>query len=291
MHRVAPLIALLPRAAAGGGLVALLAAASACAPPTPYYDSDIGLTGVATEPGALAGTFAHKVFAATLVQVPLLPDELGGGFQWLLVERSFDAEQNHYRQQSRLCHGQNLEVHGTVADVPMSTYRAVPPSQREVVEVAHDSGEYAASGLVQLWGLRGLDDPANDPLPASLEEAEREPFASQIHDMDGDGERGYTTQVSGTFQGRAFGILRRQTGYRGVVLSTERVVGLASTAYDSLIFGADNDFVKSMMDAKAPAYPDPKESWFEEIRLPEGADCDDVMEREENGALSRLRPF
>lgn len=268
-----------------------LLGATACGPVEPYYDDTIGLEGSATNPGELAGVFGHKVFAATLVQVPLLPDELGGGYQWLLVERTYDAENDTYAQTSQLCNGKNLEVHGTGADVPMSTYRSVPKSENETTQVDHQSGEFGSEGLLQLWGLRGMENPASDPLPTTLEEAQTEPFASQIYDMDGDGEIGYTTFVSGLTNGEAFGILRRENAYRGVVLGTDRIVGLVTTAYDSLILGANDDFVKSLMDGKAPPYPDPKESWFEEIRLPDGSDCDAVVDLEESGGFSRLRPF
>lgn len=271
-----------------GGLLAL---PLACAPPTPYYDDTTGLEGVATEPGALAGVFGLKVFAATLVQVPLLPDELGGGYQWLLLERSYDGEAGVYRQRSRICDGRNLEVHGTAADVPRSTYRAVPPSEQETVTLDHPSGAQTAEGLVQLWGVRDLDNPAGDPFPTSATEAESGSFANKIYDMDGDDAPGYTTFVSGLTNGEAYGILRRRTSYRGVVLSADRVLGLATTEYDSLILGANDDFVKSLMDAQAPPYPDPKESWFEELRLPAGSGCDDVVELEESGTFSRLRPF
>lgn len=274
----------------GMASVMMLGSAS-CAPPTPYYDDTIDLEGVTTAPGALAGVFGHKVFAATLVQVPLLEPEMGGGYQWLLVERSYDAEQDRYVQTSQLCNGKNLEVHGTAADVPMSTYRAVAKSENETTQIDHETGKFGSTGLVQLWGLRGLENPASDPLPTSNEEAQSEPFASQIYDMDEDGEIGYTTTVVGITNGEAYGILRRENAYDGVVLGTDRIVGLVNTEYDSLILGANDDFVKSLMDGKAPPFPDPLESWFEEIRLPEGSDCDAVVDLEETGGFSRLRPF
>lgn len=271
-----------------GGLVL----SAACAPETPFYDDEIGVAGVATEPGALAGTFAQKVLAATLVQVPLLPDELGGGVQWLLIERSdFDAETGSYAQTSRICDGMNFEVHGTAADVPRSTYRLVPPSTAERFVVDAETGEQMAEGLVQLWGIRDLANPADDPFPTTLEEADSAAFAAKIYDMDDDGQRGYTTEVTGIASGEAYGILRRKTTYRGVVTSPDRIVGLADTVYDSFVFGASNDAVSSLMGSTAPTYPDPKESWFEELRLPADADCDDVVALEESGTFSRLTPF
>jgi hypothetical protein len=264
-----------------------------CAPAEPYYDDDIGVSGVATEPGALAGVFGHKVFAATLVQIPVpgLEDELGGGFQWLRVERAWDTEAQLYRQTSRLCAGQNVEVHGTVGDVPPETYRAVPDSENESVVVDHATGELAESGLLQLWGIRGLTDPANDPLPASADEARSGDYASKVYDMDGDGELGYTTAVSGLVNGEAWGVLRRRSSNRGAVLSPDRVFGLVDTDYDSTIFGASDPSVEQLMGGKAPPYPDPKASWFEELRLPDDADCDDVEALEADAAFLRRNPY
>jgi hypothetical protein len=266
-------------------------AIQACAPSEPFYDDAIGLEGVATEAGALSGTFGQKVFAATLVQVPLFADELGGGFQWLLVERSWDSEADAYRQKSRICDGKNLEVHGTVADVPRSTYRAVTPSEGETLLVDHASGEAQSKGLVQLWGIRNLKDPANDPFPENIEEAEANGFLEKTYDLDEDDAPGYTTFVEGLANGTAQGVLRRKTDTRGVVLGPDRILGLAETQYDSLFLGADDDLVERMMQGDAPPYPDPRESWFEELRLSPGADCDDVVALEKSGVFSRLRPF
>jgi hypothetical protein len=266
---------------------------AACAPPVPFYDAEIGVEGVATDEGTLAGVFGHKVFAATLVQVPIpgIEDELGGGFQWLLLRREYDAREAVYRQTSELCAGLNVEVHGTVADVPSSTYRAVPPSTDELVTVDHATGALSEVGLVQLWGLRGLEDPAHDPLPVSLEEAKSAAFADKVWDMDGDDEPGYTTFVEGIVNGEAWGVLRRRSSYRGAVLGADRVFGLVETGYDSTIFGASDPSVEAVLDSAAPAFPDPGASWFEELRLPDDATCDDVVDLEDQGSFLSRNPF
>ncbi|MFZ9885971.1 MAG: hypothetical protein ACO3JL_00610 [Myxococcota bacterium] len=259
--------------------------------PEPYYDDDIGLEGVATDTGALAGVFGVKVFAATLVKVIGLPDELGGGFQWLLAERSYDEGSGTYTQTTKLCDGVNLEVHGTAANVPRSTYDAVPVGPAETVTVDHATGEYGAAGLVQLWGIKDLDDPAKSPLPTSQEEAESAAFASKIYDMDGDGEPGYTTTVTGVASGDAYGVLRRQSRFRGVVLDVDHILGLTTTEYDSFVLGASNAAVEALMGSSAPPYPDPKESWFEERRLENGSACADVLALEETGGFEAWNPF
>lgn len=263
----------------------------ACSPAEPYYDDTIGLEGVATEPGALAGVFGQKVFAATLVQVPLFPDEMGGGFQWLRVERTYDEASDSYMQESMICDGRNVEVHGTSADVPRSTYRAVPPSENETFIANHETGEQSAEGLLQLWGVRDLAQPATEPFPETAEQADANGFSEKIYDMDEDSEPGYSTFVEGAANGTAYGVLRRQTTYKGVVLGPDRIVGIAETAYDSLFLGADDDIVEQMMSGESPAFPDPKESWFEELRMDDTADCDAVVELEESETFSRLRPF
>lgn len=267
----------------------VLVVAAACE--EPYYDDNIGLEGVPTEPGALAGTFAQKAIATTVVRIPGLEEKDGGGVQFLRLDRTWDEDAQVYRQTSKLCGGENFEVHGTVADAPPSTYRAVPDSTAEVVTVNHASGEHGEAGLVQLWGIRDLDDPANDPFPTSKEEAAQEPFSSQIYDMDADDEPGYTTKVTGFANGSAWSILRRKNTLRGVVLGPDRIVGLTTTTYDSFIFGADDPLVESMMGGNAPAHPDPKKSWFEELRVSDDIDCDGVVEMDSSGAFAQLRPF
>jgi hypothetical protein len=275
------------------GLITLAALAAGCAPPAPHYDDAIGLEGVPIEPGALAGVFAHKVFAATLVQVPIpgIEDELGGGFQWLLLERIYDEDDSVYRQRSALCGGMNVEVHGTAADAPESTYRAVPASEAEVVSAVHDTGAYEASGLLQLWGLKDLDDPAHAPLPADAAEAASPAFAPHIYDLDADGKPGYTTFVTGLANGEAYAVLRRKTAYRGVSLGNDRVVGLAATSYESTLLGASSPTVEAVMGSQAPPYPDPGESWFDEVRIADTSTCDDVLQLDEAGGLARRRPF
>lgn len=280
-----------PRVA--GALAASLLMLTVAACEEPFYDDDIGLTGVPVEPGALVGTFAQKNLAATVVRLPIpgIGEETGGGFQWLLLERSYDEASRTYAQRSKLCGGRNIEVHGTVADAPQSTYRAVPDSLNEVVTVGHGTGQHDATGLVQLWGIRDLDDPANDPFPSSREEAAGPAFADKVYDMDEDGEQGYTTTMSGFANGKAFGILRRKNSTRGVVLGPDRIVGLVDTHYDSFIFGADDAMVESMMGGETPRHPDPKESWFEELRVASETDCDGVMELESSETFTQLRPF
>jgi hypothetical protein len=69
-------------------------------------------------------------------------------------------------------------------------------------------------------------------------------------------------------------------------------VGLNQTSYDSLLLDANNPVVFTLFSSDAaPAYPDPKESWYEEVRIADDASCDDVVEMEAAGDLGQFRPF
>lgn len=258
--------------------------------PEPYYDEELGIEGVPVDVGAHAGTFALKTRTLTLEEAPVFGEVEGGGTNLRLVVRSYDEEEGLYRQESVLCGGENYEVAGLTQIIPASTWPKVPKSVLEVVELEHATGHYVSTGHLQLWGLRDLPDPFETPLPTSLDEAGAEPHASRIYDMEGDGNPGVTIRVQGLVNGEIYGIQRKTVGLEGVTLGPDKAVGFARLAKESLQLGADNDLLNAGGGSSRP-FPDPKESWFEEIRLPDGADCDDVVEAEEEGRLSFLGPF
>ena len=69
---------------------------SSCGPAAePVYDDELGLQAVPIAEGSLSGTFALKVVAASLVRIPIpgIDDQLGGGVNYRLVQRQWDAEQ------------------------------------------------------------------------------------------------------------------------------------------------------------------------------------------------------
>lgn len=270
----------------------LVGALVSCAPPAePVYDDELGLQAVPVAEGDLAGTFALKVVAASLVRIPIpgIDDQLGGGVNYRLVQRQWDEEQGHYVQSSQLCGGYNFEVAGVNTAVPAETYRLVPDSVAEQVFVDHEQGTYRSTGHVQLWGIN-LPDPLNSPLPADALEAEESPHKERIYDMDEDEQPGITLKVSGLVSGEVWAVQRKKVDLEGLVVETDRILGLSLNFYESVVLGDDIPLYDANMGS-TERWPDPKESWFEEVRIAEESDCDDVMGAEARGVLSRLRPF
>jgi len=271
-------------------VVAFCLAVTACGGPPPVFDANLGIEAEPIAAGDAAGTFALKVVNTTLVQVPVLGDFAGGGNNYRLVTRTFDDATNSYAQSSLLCGGFNVEVAGVVTSLPESTYRAVAPSVAERVTIA-DDGSYAAADHLQLWGLRDLPEPFSTPLPASKEEAATSPHAERIFDMDTDSNPGVTTIVSGAVEGEVYVVQRKTVTMDGVVLGPDRMLGLAVNTNEVLQLGNNNVLLDRQSEGNAIAHPDPKRSWFEEVRVADDFTCDDVMGAEEAGLLSRVRPF
>jgi hypothetical protein len=263
---------------------------SAC-PADPVYNEEIGVQAISAAVGSLAGTFALKTINQTLVRVPVLGDYAGGGSNYRLVTRSWNGDAAAYDQTSQLCGGFNFEVAGVTASPPEATYRKVPPSIVERVIVDHELGGYEASDHLQLWGLRDLPEPFSTPLPANLEEAAMEPHASRIYDMDEDNNAGITTVISGAVSGEVYVAQRKTVSLRGVILGADQAVGLATNTNEVVSLGNNNTLLDRQNEGSAEPHPNPKRSYFQEVRLPDDATCDDVMSAQDDGLLSITAPF
>lgn len=270
--------------------------AVACEKPEPFFSSDIGVAAVPVEPGAHAGTFALRTINTTQILVPGIDPLEGGGENFRLVTRTYDAEADAYVQRSELCGGFNYEVAGVVTEAPESTYRAVPPSEAERVSITPE-GVYASTGHVQLWALQDLPELFDTPLPETREEALEEPWTveggeGRIYDMDGDDQPGFSLVVgSGLGDGQIYAVQRKTVDLAGVVLGPDRAVGLADNVNETLTLGASNPLIDRDTEGSSQPHPDPKKSWFEEARLADDATCDDVLSAIDDGVLSQFRPF
>jgi hypothetical protein len=259
----------------------------------PFYSDDLGREAeLPGDEGVLAGTFALKTVNTTLITIPVIErEEQGGGVNFRLVTRTWDADASLYRQESSLCGGFNYEVAGVVTSLPESTYRAVPTSTEEIVDVDHTTGTYLSTGHLQLWALQDLPDPFTTPLPATEQEATVPPHSDRIYDMDDDGELGVTTFVSGLVEGRQFIAQRKTVEIEGITIGPDYAFGLARNTNELVYLGNDNTLLDQRSEGASQPHPDPKESWFEEVRVDAGTTCDDVMAMSEDGTLSRVRPF
>jgi len=260
-------------------------------PPPPAVDELLG-EAVPAEEGSLAGTFAMKAVSATLVIIPIpgIDDELGGGVNFRINRRTWDAEAGVYHQTSELCGGYNYIVHGVVTGASDHAYLQVPLSEHEVVTVDHERGTFAYDDHVQLWGIQ-LDDPLTSPFPADLEDALGPDFIGTIYDMDEDGEDGITLHVSGTFEGEVYAVQRKTVNGEGLIFGPDYVLGLQETGYEQVTLGNNNSLLDQSAAGDAVPYPDASESWFEEVRVDDDVTCEDVMRMEDDGVLSRIRPF
>lgn len=261
----------------------------ACAP-EPIYDDNIDVQAVAVAEGSLAGTFANIVVNADLIDAPLIGPQIGGGLNYMLVNRVYDAEAKLYRQTSKVCNGANFEVGGVTTDFPPQMYEKVPPSLEETVEVDHDLGIYTMTGALQLLGLRDLPDPYTSPIPTNGDEAKLPEHAAHVYDMDEDGLLAVTMKISGLVSGETRVVQRRKNTLSGVLLSSDRILGLNEHQKEGFILETNNPLISSDQGGRQK-HPDPKESWFHEIRLDDGADCVAVIDATTNGSLPRLRPF
>ena len=276
------------RAAWRLGSIGALLMSVGCGGQEPVYDDALGVTAIPVEEGALAGTFALKTLSLNIEDTPVGEAE-GGGTNLRLVRRSYDEASGTYLQRSLLCGGRNFEVAGATQTIPEASYRKVPESTQEVT-IADETGVYTSTGHLQLWGIRDLPDPYNTPLPKDIAEASVPPNNTRVYDMDEDGNPGVTIQFSGVLIGDAYGIQRRQMDLRGVTLGPDHIIGLSALTKESVRLGASNRLLLGGTPSFRP-HPDPLESWFDEVRIDEGADCDDVMALDADGTLAQLRPF
>jgi hypothetical protein len=246
----------------------------------PVYNDDIGLSGVPTESGALAGAFGLVSTAADLAQLPGLGDQIAGGMTFLLVERAWDGEA--YLQTNRVCRVENFDVAGLHTEVSRTTARSIPALD-VTIHVDHATGAVSTEKAAELWALQdiGLDD----DLPTSADDA-------RVWDMDGDDKLGATITASGLVDGELYFAQRKTISFDGVVRGPDEMLGLVTHKKEAVVLDATSDFLKQ--NASRHQHPDPKESWWHEVRLApagEGADCDDVEAAVDDETLSRLRPF
>ncbi|MCP4503982.1 MAG: hypothetical protein GY822_28995 [Deltaproteobacteria bacterium] len=261
-------------------------------PPPPSFNEALDREAIPAEEGSLAGTFAMKAVSATIVRIPIpgIDDELGGGVNFRINRRTYDATAGIYRQESKLCGGYNFVVHGVVTGASDEAYLEVPLSTEETVAIDHERGDFLWTDHVQTWGIQ-LEDQLTDAFPESLEDALGPDFIGKVYDMDHDDKDGITLYVSGSFEGEIYAIQRKSVSGFGLIFGPDYVLGIQETTYESVTLGNNNSVLDQASLGSAEAYPDPTESWFEEVRVDDNITCDEVLLLEDEGVLSRLRPF
>lgn len=252
--------------------------AVACA--EPVFDADLGVEGVPVPAGALAGSFALLAQATDQSTLPGLEDEVGGGVTFYLVERGWDG--SAYAESLRVCAVINNVVGGLTTTVSTETALSIPPMTGSVA-INDATGAVEAVDYLELWAVDGVD--ADDPLPET-------PDDPRVVDMEGDGKPGATLVASGFAEGEIYVVNRKAITLKGVVRGPDESFGLVTHKKDGFVLETTNAILD--VDAVRAPHPDPKESWWHELRVApagEAASCDDVQRALDDRTLTRLRPF
>jgi hypothetical protein len=237
----------------------------------------------------MAGTFALRVEISHLVTLPLLPDRVNEGVNILLVERAH-VKGDAYRQTARMCSVRNGSVLGAGILVRDEALRNLPLTH-DTVHVNGENGRYRSRGHVQVWGIKPVPEAYTAPFPTSLEASQQPPYSEWVFDMDEDGQLGVSMQATGLARGELQGIQRKEFRLEGVVLSPDRVLGLASMTKESLVLSSTSRVLKPGRYTKGVSSGDKSASFFEEIRLEAGADCAAVRALVAAGGFLEDSPF
>ena len=132
----------------------------------------------------------------------------------------------------------------------------------------------------EFWAVQGLND--DEPLPTDKESA-------VFYDMDGDTNPGATLTASGLVDGEVYVAQRKTVDQQGVVQGTDSSFGLAQVKKEGTVLGASNDLL--LNEAPRTPHPNPKNSWWVEVRIDDGAGCDGVTAARDSEALPLRRPF
>ena len=268
-----------------------LMAGIGCSPAEePVFDEILGIQAVSVAEGALTGTFGLYTRGVGYVSSGAFGEVLTANDDFLLVERTWNAETAVYEQQTKLCGAYFFPVlDAQTVRVPDETFDLVPLSSTETLEVQHEQGTYRLSGHLQLLALRDLPDPFDTPFPPNAEAALNPPHSERIYDMDQDGNPGVTLLTEGVISGEIYAIQRKRTDLEGVVASPDLMMGISDHLYEAMTLGASHPFLENPEPQQNGT--DPAESWFEEKRLPPGSNCATVLEMVDNEELGPIRPF
>lgn len=275
-------------------LVVLAALMASCAPqgcpPTdePHYDDDTGLQGVSIPEGSLVGSWGLVVEFALIIRVAVVGDRNGGSQGIRLLTRTWDADRKVYRETFTWCRNDVFEVEGTKSVTPQSTLEILTNPVWEST-VNHDTGEYVTTNIIDLWGLHNMPDELNTELPTH-ENYDQPPQSDWVYDEDNDGKPGVTANLMGGINAEVNIVTRSVYVLDGTITSADKVTGLNRIQKSQQhTIKSDNRLAEGESNNRPD--PDPKNSWFDAVRLRDGATCDDVIAAYNDGRLHTRRPF
>jgi hypothetical protein len=253
-------------------------AATSCV--EPIYDDTIGREGVPTEPGSLAGMFAMESTAIDKANAPVFGKVDAGSVSYALVQRRWRSDEpNLYDEDITVCDVVNFEVAGITTVNTPDTIAGIPTSQA-VLTVEHETGSFVRGTYREFWAVEGLSN--DDAFPSDVD-------ADVFYDADADGHPGTTVTASGLVSGDVYVAQRKTVDHHGVVQGTDSSLGLAYVTKEGIVLGATSDLLKT--ESPRTPHPDPKQSWWFDLRLDDGASCDDVLAARDDERLPRIRPF
>ena len=267
----------------------LLPMLPACNTEEPIYDADIDLTAVPIETGSLEGRFALKVRTNAMADLSFLGNLESISDSFWIMTRTFDAETETYEQEMDFCTSINSEIAGMSTTVLDGTYDRVENTFATLI-IDHETGAYETKDILLLFALKDFEDPLTAELPKNEEELETFLTKDHVWDMDDDGNVGVTLIAEGALSANLFSFSRHIRQLKGITLGPDRLVGLMTNDRYSYVIESDNPLMAAGLKPMPP-HPDPKENWFEEIRIDDDVTCDDIPTLIEDGSFSKVRPF
>ncbi len=246
----------------------------------PYYDSNIGVEGVATEEGALAGTFAIESVATDQAEVPIFGRIDTGGVTYALITRTWRADEpSSYDETIKVCDVINFDTAGLTTVNTPATIAAIPPAT-STLTVDHAAGSFVRTPFREFWAVRDLAD--DEAVPTDVD-------SPVFYDADDDDNPGTTVTASGLQSGEVYVAQRKTVDHRGVVRGADESFGLAKVKKEGIVLDANNDLLKT--ESPRTPHPDPRRSWWMEIRLNDGDDCAAVNDAVDNEDLPIRSPL
>jgi hypothetical protein len=197
----------------------------------------------------------------------------------LVVRRWRSDEPNVYDEDIRVCDVVNFEVAGITTVNTPATIAAIPTSAA-VLTVDHATGDFARGLYREFWAVQGLSDDA--AFPSDVED-------DVFYDADEDDHPGTTVTASGLVSGDVYVAQRKTVEHHGVVQGTDSSLGLAQVSKEGIVLDATSDLLKT--ESPRSPHPDPKQSWWFDLRIDDGASCDDVLAARDDERLPKIRPF
>jgi hypothetical protein len=248
---------------------------------------ETGLVGVSVSPGSLAGTWAQFVETHTLVPVPVLGNQPGGGQSTRLITRTWDATSQTYTDTFTRCTNIIFPVQGVTTTVRDTTLSKIVPATYTAT-ADHDKGSFSVVDAVDLWGAHNLPDPLTTDLPTK-DNYMMSPQSDWVWDEDEDGHPGVTVFERGNLSADLYVIKRTIWTFDGTIIHPNRIQGLVKQTK-----GESNSLASTVSWAtgSGSSQPDPSQlSWFDMTQLQDGAGCDAVAQALGDGNLSNVKPF